>query len=454
MESTRRRRTSAVDVLDALESAFADWPIGIDSNTRFAIALSGGLDSSFLLALMSKIALPGQLRALHVDHGLHADSERWQAFCVELCESFGVQLHSERIDLAASDGASLEAVAREARYSALASMLQPQEVLLTAHHADDQLETALFRLVRGAGVRGMCGIVDFSAFARGYLARPLLGFTRERIGTIAEEWELRWIEDPSNADTRFDRNYLRKEVTPAVRAHWPAAAHAAVRVGSAMRDAEEILLDMARIDARELDGLERVPCGLLRGLSPARQRNLLRYAIRELELPAPTARQLTELRNGLAVTRPDAKTQICWPGGEARVYRDHLYLFAPIERNTDRQAVGPLSPSKPWIGSIGELVLRPAAGIGLPDAWVREGLSVGFRHGGEMFQPLNRPHARPLKKWFQEAGIVPWMREWIPLIMRNESIVAVADIWLSDTVRTVSDERFWQVAWHAQPRLR
>jgi len=221
-----------------------------------------------------------------------------------------------------------------------------------------------------------------------------------------------------------------------------------------MLDAEEILGEAARIDLSSVEDYGRLPCELLSALSPARQRNVLRFAIRALNLPLPGSRQLAEIRRAIHVSRPDAETCVSWPGGEARIYRDHLFLQAPMSRILEISAPDGLRPDIRWSSAIGELALEPASGIGLPDQWVREGLKIRFRRGGERFRPLNRGHSRPLKKWLQEAGIVPWMRPWIPLIMRNESIVAVGDLWLADSVREIPAGKCWQVVWRGHPRLR
>lgn len=421
--------------------------------SRFAVALSGGLDSTVLLALMARIALPGQLRALHVDHGLHADSAHWAAFCARVAESLGVPLMAGRVEIEAVPGQSIEALAREARYEALANMLGDGEVLLTAHQADDQLETVLFRLMRGAGVRGMRGIIDFDAFGPGYLARPLLGLTRESLAEVAEEWGLGWIEDPSNSDMRFDRNFLRARVLPGLKDHWPGAALAAVRLGQAMGDAEDNLAALARLDSRAIDDPGRISCAELRALGPARLRNLLRHLTDKLGLPAPDSRQLAELVKQLGAARRDAGTRVNWPGAEARIYRDHLYLLAPLPRPVAGSGHRPLTSRGPASGAFGRLELTPCTGTGLPDAWVRQGLELEFRRGGELFKPLGRSHARPLKKWLQEAAIVPWMRDRIPLLLHDGTIVAVGDLWLGDAVCAARAGRSWRVSWTEHPRL-
>ncbi|HEX5419512.1 MAG TPA: tRNA lysidine(34) synthetase TilS, partial [Gammaproteobacteria bacterium] len=207
----------------------------------FAVAFSGGLDSSVLLAAMTRLPTRYALRALHVDHGLHPDSADWARRCAEFAAGLEVPYRSARVSVDAGRGDGLEAAAREARYAALAELLEPGETLLTAHHADDQLETLLFRLLRGTGVRGLRGILPRSRLGVDFVARPLLGFTRAELRAQAERWGLQWLEDPSNRDLAYDRNYLRAAVLPVVLKRWPRASQTASRLAAAAADAESIL---------------------------------------------------------------------------------------------------------------------------------------------------------------------------------------------------------------------
>jgi tRNA(Ile)-lysidine synthase len=486
---------------------------------RFAVALSGGLDSTVLLTALTRLEPRPAVRALHVDHGLHADSAEWDRRCAELAAALGVPYRSVRVAVDLERGIGLEAAAREARYAALAALLEPGEVLLTAHHADDQLETVLHRLARGTGVRGLRGILAQAPLGAGFVARPLLGMPRARLRALAEQWGLEWLEDPSNSDLDYDRNYLRSTVLPALRARWPAAAAAAERLAEAAADAEEILAAVARDDLAPMAGEDsrapredrgaaagedpgaaageypgaaagehprlaagdpgaaareepsgrtatgRPALAALVRLGPVRRRNALRYAIRSAGLPMPSARQLETLCASLEAARPDARTCVRWPGGEARVYAGRLYLSAPLEGDAgDWEAdashggasgASRLSAGEPWSGPAGRLSIEPASGPGLPEAIAREGLEVRFRSGGERFKPAGSPHTRKLKQWFQEQGIVPWMRDRIPLLYWRERLVAVADLAVAaDLPAADPNEGAWRVRWDAHPPIR
>ena len=416
----------------------------------YAVAFSGGLDSSALLTGLVRLG-DRPVRALHVNHGLHPDSRQWEAHCCTVAASLGAGFQSLRADIESRTGESLEALARGVRYRALASMLRPGELLLTAHHAEDQLETILLGLLRGSGVKGLRGIAEFRRLGAHYLARPLLTMNRDEIPRQAEAWGINWLEDPSNLDCRFDRNYLRSEVVPRLISRWPSGATTVGRAARQMVDAQGILEGVAKEDASNIDLASRITLKTILALPLPRQRNLMRYVIAGLGLPLPNSRQLEVLLASLGAERPDALTQVQWPGGEGRVYRDHLYLFSPLVPPSKPDYTGLVTTHKSWKGPEGTLALEQAKGKGLPTSWANDGLTVGFRAGGERFKPAGARHSRPLKKLFQDAGVVPWMRSRIPLLFREEEIVAVGDFWLGDQVNRHSGEPSWRVCWTDHP---
>ena len=348
-------------LLESLGQSLAELP---GPPQKFAVAFSGGLDSSVLLAALCRLTPCRDVRALHVDHALHPDSRAWESHCRAAAAALGAGFKSLRCPVEAIPGESLEAQARHVRYRALKSLIAPGETLLTAHHADDQLETVMMRLLRGTGVKGLRGIAGVQPFGAGYLARPLLGVTRADILAAAQAWGLDWLEDPSNRDSRFDRNYVRAELLPRITARWPAAARTVGRAASQMAQAQQILDEVARSDTTGDPG--RIECPALRGLSPARRRNLLRHSMVQLGLPVPDTRQMDTLLEALEVRRRDARTQVRWPGGEARVYRDHLYLLEPLPAASPEGYSGEVSLARPWRGPEGELRLVTATGPGCP----------------------------------------------------------------------------------------
>jgi tRNA(Ile)-lysidine synthase len=444
---------AAEPLVARVRAALGRWPPPADG-ARAVVAFSGGVDSTVLLATLARLKLRPPLRAAHVDHALHPDSGLWSAHCEATAHALGVELVTVRVEVERRARSGLEAAARTARYAALAELLSPGDVLLTAHHGDDQLETVLLRLVRGSGVRGLRAIQERTPFGRGWLARPLLGCSRAEILAQARAWDLHWLEDPANRSLEHDRNFLRAAVVPRLVERWPAAARSAQRLAEQMADAEEILDEVAARDAAAVPDPGRVPRAALEPLAPARQRNLLRHLLRRSGFEPPSAQKIEELRAALLDSRRDAQPRIAWAGVDARVFRGHLYLMRALPAASARGFATRLEKAHHWTGPEGELKFEPlGAGLGLPESWLDDGLTLRFRSGGEDFRPLERAHARPLKHWLQEAAIVPWMRTRIPLLYRHDELVAVGDLWLADEVRVAGNEPRWRVIWSRHPPL-
>ena len=442
-------------LLTRLCAALERWAPPPADGARVTVAFSGGVDSTVLLAALARLPLRAPLRAAHVDHGLHPDSARWSAHCATVAAELSVAYVAVSVAVERDARSGLEAAARMARYGALADLMAPGEVLLTAHHGDDQLETVLLRLLRGTGVRGLRGIREHAAFGNGRLVRPLLGCTRAELRAQAQAWNLRWLEDPANRNLEHDRNFLRSAVVPRLVERWPAAARSAQRLAEQMADAEQILDQVAASDALGVADPRRVPRAALEPLEPARQRNLLRHLLRRNGLEPPSAQKIEELRAALLGARHDAHPQVRWPGVDARVFREHLYLMSALSAASAQGYSQRLDKGCRWTGPEGELQFEPLGdGPGLPESWLDDGLTLRFRGGGEDFRPLERAHSRPLKRWLQEAAIVPWMRARIPLLFHGDRLVAVADLWLADETRAAPAEPRWRVAWSHHPPLR
>jgi tRNA(Ile)-lysidine synthase len=447
------------NALAAKLRAVLDGWAALHPPSAVTVAFSGGLDSTVLLALLCGLDFPVRIRAAHVDHGLHPRSGEWSEHCARVAAAHGVELVSVRVAVDRASGEGLEAAARAARYRALGELLSPGEWLLTAHHADDQLETLLLRMLRGTGVRGLRGIIafgPFGPFGLAWLGRPLLAVTREELRAEAQARKLTWLEDPSNAEPHQDRNYLRLEVLPALRARWPAAAHQAERLAEQAGDAERLLEAQARADASALAEAWHVPRAALAALDAARQRNLLRYLLRVVGLGAPSARTIERLREALLESHPESRARVRWPGGEGRVFREALYLLAPLPPPSPREHEVRIAIDRPWTGPEGRVELTPAHdGPGLAQSWIERGLTLRFRAGGERFRPHGREHRHSLKHLFQEEGVVPWMRERVPLIYCGDELAAVGDLWISAAAGDApASEPRWRVQWTRRSILR
>ncbi len=402
---------------------------------RYLVAYSGGVDSHVLLHALVQLRgqLPGvELRALHVDHGLQPKSPDWAQHCVRVGAALGVVCEVRAVDARAPPGASPEDAARAARYTVFAEALQPGDVLFTAHHQDDQAETLLLQLLRGAGPRGLAGMAEVSRFGTGWLARPLLEFSRAALRTYALAQSLQWIDDPSNAELRFDRNYLRHEIVPGLQRRWPAAQATLARSAQHCAEAAELLGALAQADLLTLSNAGSLSVAKLLGLSPARQRNVLRFWIEQSGLPLPQQRHLERLQSEVLHAAPDAEPCMHWPGVEVRRYRDALVVLPPLSGfDAAQQWVWNLDTPLTIAGA-GTLTARRNQGAGLRVEACAAGAQITFRNGGERIRPAGRAHHATLKNLFQQAGVPPWRRERVPLLYINGELVAVAGYWYAE----------------------
>ena len=423
---------------------------------RFVVAFSGGLDSTALLH--SLMALKNEktpfadvaVAAIHIDHGLQSDSAIWAEHCQSVAESLGVEFRSLGVNVQLESGKGPEASARDARYSALHAELGKNDWLLSAHHREDQAETLLLNLIRGSGPAGVAGIGDARRFGPGWLVRPMLNVARSELRQYADEKGLEWLEDPSNTDRRFDRNFLRHEVLPRLKSRWPDIAARLQRSAGHAGEASQLLVDLAEIDFAALGSRsERLPIDALSALSAARQRNLIRYALRDLGLSTPTAMQLDRIQSELIPAREDAQPLVTWSGASVRRYRNGLYLLPQNLADAIKSTLVSATGCELGAG-LGSLQFEKAAGASLKSELVEQGLRIEPRQGGEEIRLQGQTHTRKLKKLLQEEGIVPWMRDRLPLLYSGAELVAVGDLWVA---AGAIGEPGVNVRWCARPAL-
>ncbi len=419
----------------------------------YVVAYSGGLDSHVLLdALVRLRARHGvPVSAVHVNHRLQSAADDWQTHCAAVCHALCVTLAILPVDAVAGRGESPEATARAARYQALAQWLPPGHCLLTAQHQDDQAETVLLQLLRGSGVHGLAAMPGYTAFGHGSLLRPLLAFTRSELRHYAGMQQLRWIEDPSNEDTAFTRNFLRHRVLDSLRERWPRLSRSLARSAANQAEAAHLLDELADADLAALvgDGATLlVPA--LQQLTPARQRNALRRWLRGSTGTAPSRAVLARITVDMLGSRVDAEPCVRWGEYELRRYRTRLYLL-----RRDTTAV-PARLPLPWMldaalalpGDGGVLVAVPGQGQGIRQSLLgSDGVRVGWRQGGERCRPAGRNGHHELRKLFQERGIPPWVRTRIPLIFIGGELAAVAGLWVCEPFQAQPDEPGVQIHW-------
>ena len=404
---------------------------------RLCLAFSGGLDSSVLLAALAALrAREGFiLRALHVDHGLQANSQLWAAAALAQARALRVRCETLKLRIALKRGESLEDVARQRRYQALIGELASEELLLTAHHQEDQLETVLLALLRGSGVRGLAAMNSITPIGHTSLLRPLLPVARAQLEQFAHTRGLAWTEDQSNLDERFDRNYLRRQVLPRLQQRWPAAAATASRSAAHLAEAQGLLERAARVGAgRAADGAA-LRIGVLRRMSLPERRNVLRSWIAAQGLRVPDHRRLREIAGPMLEARSDALPRVQWRGAELRRHGDQLFALAQRDAGEQDLIAEWDWQDRPWValGSGSTLALIADRHGDVDLAALPCPLRVEFRQGGERLRGTQGRMA--LKNLLQSQGIAPWERSSVPLLRDRGRIVAVADLWVDPEYR-------------------
>lgn len=414
------------------------------------IAYSGGRDSHVLLHLAVAAGL--QPRAVHVDHGLHPDSGRWAAHCTAVCRALGVSLAVRQVSVADSGVAGVEAAAREARYEVFRSLLQAGELLLTAHHRDDQAETVLLRALRGAGLRGLAAIPRERPLGPGRLLRPLLDVPRDHIDDYARAHDLHWIDDPSNETLQPDRNYLRHTVMPALRRRWPAAEGRLARLAAQAAEDAALLDELADLDLDACADADSLSVQALARLSRPRLRNAVRRWLYRNDRRPPEAARLEAGLDALLTAGADREPVLRWSEGTIRRYRGRLYLLdsrtAELPDSIHAWDMAGVLPI-PGIGRLA--VSETRRGERLSGSLLeREDITVRLRRGGERIRPPGSRHSRPLKTLFQEAGVPPWERRRTPLIFAGEVLVAVGERWIAADYAATGDEPGLRIRWLQQ----
>ncbi len=435
-----------------------------DAGHHVIVALSGGMDSSVLLHATNRLKeqLPKlNVSAVHIHHGISDNADAWDAHCETLCSRLAVPYRCLTVDARATAGESPEEKARDCRYQALARVLGKGECLLSAHHQDDQAETLLLQLLRGAGPRGLAAMPEVSILGEGRLVRPLLGFTRQQLHDYARGHGIAWVEDDSNADTRLDRNFLRHQVVPSLKQRWPAMAATLSRAAGHIAGSAALLDELAALDLAQCQGsgvagtdgsggsaLTGLDITALGHLHSDRQRNLLRYWLRQLSLPVPQSQQMQHILTDVLHAGPDRVPCVQWAGVEVRRYRKRLFAMAPLAPHDSCARYG-WNLTDPLALPVGCLRSVPASGKGLRANLGATGVTVAFRQGGEVCQPAGRQHRHELKKLFQEAGVPPWQRDRIPLLYVEDDLAAVAGLWVCQQFAAAANEAGLELHWRA-----
>lgn len=421
---------------------------------RYLVAYSGGRDSHVLLHLLArrfgKSSVPG-LSAVHINHGLQPEAGKWAAHCLEVCRKLDVPCRTIELKLAPARGESPEAQAREARYQALESIIETGDVLMTAHHQQDQAETVLLQLFRGAGPAGLSAMPALSRFGRGYMARPLLDASVADIDDYARREQLCWIDDPTNQSFQYDRNFIRNRIIPILSGRWPALARTISRSARHCAESQELVDTIAAADLAEIrdSGTHTLALPGLLELASSRARAVLRAWIRNENFPLPGSVQLERVLSEMTTAGRDRNPLVQWPGAEIRRFQDRLYIMQPMAPlNDDLSLV--------WDG---HTTLRLPAGIGrlesctgpggLSQAHWRTGvIRISFRvHRQQRIRIAGRNHSTSFKNLFQQFAVPVWNRNRIPLVYLDDELAAVADLCICEPFAVPESEQGIHINW-------
>lgn len=388
------------------------------SYQRLWLGFSGGMDSHVLLHCLRHHPT---LQVIHIDHGLQPQAVEWAQHCQQVCTVYQVPYSLIKVQVNCQAGESLEAKAREARYKAFKQVLRTGDMLLTAHHQDDQVETFFLQLFRGTGSTGLAAMPVYKSLGKAIVhCRPCLTIPRQRLLQYAEMHQLTWIEDPSNSDPHFRRNFLRHQVLPLVKQQWPGLGKVIIEHAHLQQQTLELLQELAQQDYLKFahpTAKNRLKCTGLLDLTPAHLANLLRYWIKINGFPIPNKKRLSSITEVIAA-KQDAQGEVSWQGICLRRYQRELYLLTPSKGLPQHSMIlWHCANPYPLIG--GKLLQCHSPGLFV------EPIRIAYRQGGERFYKNHSVGSHPLKKYFQAWGIPPWERDQLPLLYYCDQLIAI-----------------------------
>ena len=406
------------------------WTKSFQGFNQLIVGFSGGLDSTVLLHVLASCPLlRARVLAVHINHQISSKAISWEKQCKQFCANLNIPFMSYSVQF--NRAANVEEEARKARYAVFSSLLKANDCLILGHHLQDQAETLLLQLFRGAGVDGLSAMLELQHREIGAIARPFLACSKEQLHNYAIDHQLEWIDDESNLDSRYSRNYLRHEIMPLIAKKWPGVVTNLARSASHCQQAQINLRELATYDSKSsvlsVDSLSIKP---LVELSPERISNVLRFWLKNNKIKPPSTTILNRLINELMFASPDAKPLVSWGGIHIRRYQECLYIdkeqACKLPQNTEwTKFPEPIALADGFI----ELSTQHATqGINVPE---NTKITIRFREGGE--QLFWHGQTKQLKKLFQEWAIPPWRRDSIPLIYFNDQLAAVVGYAISDS---------------------
>lgn len=426
----------------------------IKPGNHLTIALSGGIDSVVLLDILMVLSkqIPFSLSAVHVNHGISSNATRWSRFCCDLCHAYGISIHIAYLKIKKETGVSLEAIAREERYLVFSRV--PADFIVVAQHLDDQAETLLLQLFRGAGIRGLSAMpfVRKQSAIAPQILRPLLEASRHSIEDYARQNELRWINDESNEDTAFNRNFLRHDILPLLKKRYPNYPQTLFRTSRHFAEASQLLDELAAMDSENCLVCGKLQIDHIRKLNFARTKNLLRYTLLQQGAMLPSTAKLENIVKQLLSANKDNQLHITFGNYEIRCFKGAIYIqHKKTHLHSLNQCVwqGETCLALPHLN--GAIRFTEVVNQGIDQKKLRtKPVIVRARIGGERFAPAcNRPR-RSLKNLLQEASIPSWQRNSMPLLFCGECLVWVPGIGIDCEFQVKSGETGILPVWESE----
>ncbi len=436
--------------MSIIHSILAKWLQNHATQQSLIVAYSGGRDSHVLLHALWQLQSEHNfnLSAVHVNHNLQPDAKRWEVHCKEICESYGIAFLALSLHLTIKKGESLEEVARLARYDAIAEIMTENDLLLTAHSQDDQAETFMLQLIRGAGLKGLAGISEKKTLGIGTLARPLLNVSRSGIAEYAQKHQLSFVEDTSNSNLRFRRNFLRKKIFPELETVNPSISNCIARSAKHCQQANALLTEYIKEELAQCIGDNQATLNVdaLRSLTPLKQAYVLRHWLAEQQVRLPSQDKFQELVQQMLYAKEDAVPCVSLGAWQIRRYQNCLYLcenkttplLHPVSWHLKEKIV--LNDGSSWQATL-------IKGKGIKKSRLSaQILNITPRQGGERVRLQGHKNSRPLKKILQERGLPYWLRSNIPLFYNAKELVGVGSLFICEGWQVEnSEEEGWLI---------
>ena len=433
------------------------FPEGIKLNkledfNRIGIAFSGGLDSSVLLSFITENFSPiDKLYALHVNHDVHEDSDQWEEFCKEQASKLNINFKAWKLTNLSKNS---EEVLRDNRYLALQSWAQKDDLIITAHHLDDQIETLLFRIFRGSGINGLQGMKKYSEINELNIFRPFLDTKKEELLFYAKNKQLNWIDDSSNNENHYSRNIIRNSIIPKISERWPDIDKSLIHLSKRAKKNQEIITDIAIEDyesvSRDINSIDK---SLLANLTIGRQENLIYYWLNTLLALKVTSKQLNEIIS-VVLNPPEGSSSFNLHSKKGSL-QFKLFISSDVLNLVDANSINELPQGFQENWNLKDIIKIPTGvlssqkliGKGLDKKYLSSEVIIRKREGGERCKPFGRNKSQKIKNLFQEFKIPDWKRDKIPLIYIDGRIAAVGDLWVCDEFHANSLEEGISIIW-------